>query len=58
MPPMRVFPGECEAFPNDSFSLRFTDCHKIGGNKKDIGSALAEHVQTCLFIYDSLSVIY
>ena len=46
------------AFPNDSFSLRFTDCLKIGGNKKDIGSALADHVQTCLFIYDSLSFIY
>ena len=46
------------AFPNDSFSLCFTDCHKIGSNKKDIGSALAEHVQTCLFTYDSLSFIY
>lgn len=46
------------AFPIDSFPLRFTDCHKIGGKKKDIESALAEHVQTCLFIYDSLSFIY
>ena len=46
------------AFPNDSFSLRFTDCHKIGGNKKDIESVLAGYVQTCLFICDSLSFIY
>ena len=46
------------AFPNDSFSLRFTDCHKIGGNKKDIESVLEGYVQTCLFICDSLSFIY